>query len=383
METAAEILPRQADYKVKGLMMDYSKVVFFRPNRVWRVYCGGKLLDEFCGVRHGRDGSFPEDWLASTTRAVNGEHQQSEDEGLSFILGDGGAAGMSFPEFLMGNPLATLGAEKYDEQEGVGVLCKFLDSAIRLPIQCHPDIEFAKKHYNSSHGKAEAWMILNTREIDGEKPYLLMGFTPGVTAGEFAKAVETQNIAAMENMLHKVPVKAGDMFFIPGRFPHAIGPGVFLLEIQEPTDWVIQPERFIADIELTQADMWGPVSVDVGLECFDYTGEDMASTLAKVKLSPKELQAGSGGRLLEIMDEARSGCFLIRKLELCGEFVLPGGGYVGIVASGQVEMCDDKGRIYNARQGQSFFVPAEVREISYICSRASEVFITQSVSLKS
>ena len=346
--------------------MDYSKVVFFGTNRVWRLYTGGKLLGEFCGAKNSQDGYFPEDWLASATRACNGVHQQSEDEGLSFIVNDDGSRGANFRDYLRKNPQATLGQDEYDDGEGIGVLCKFLDSAIRLPIQCHPDVAFAKKHYNSNHGKAEAWMILGTREINGEVPYLLMGFKPGVTAAQFKVAVETQNIPAMENMLHKVPVKAGDMFFIPGKFPHAIGPGVFLLEVQEPTDWVVQPEKSLGDVTLSDSDMGGPGSAEVGLACFDYeNASDAAKTLAKVGITPDVLQSNDDGRLLQVIDAARTGCFEIRKLELCGEFTLPGGRYVGIVTAGELEMRDSKDRAYKAKKGQSFFVPATNDKITY------------------
>ena len=46
---------------------------FYRllPNRVWRTYLGGGTLDAISGVQPPEDGHFPEDWILSTTRAVN------------------------------------------------------------------------------------------------------------------------------------------------------------------------------------------------------------------------------------------------------------------------------------------------------------------------
>jgi len=52
-----------------------EKPVFFEPNRVWRCYLGGKLLDKFTRNGDGADNHFPEDWLASTTIAQNGPNQ--------------------------------------------------------------------------------------------------------------------------------------------------------------------------------------------------------------------------------------------------------------------------------------------------------------------
>ena len=63
-------------------------LMFFKPNRVWRCYKGGKLLNRLMGEESGEDSLFPENWLGSITLASNGEHQQSEIEGLS-VLTDG------------------------------------------------------------------------------------------------------------------------------------------------------------------------------------------------------------------------------------------------------------------------------------------------------
>lgn len=354
--------------------MDDARIVFFGPNRVWRVYRGGKLLDDCCGNAVAEDGFFPEEWLASTTPACNGAHQQSADEGLSVILQADGTRGERFRDYLRAAPRATLGRAGYDEREGIGVLCKFLDAAIRLPIQCHPDVAFAKAHYHSNHGKAEAWIILNTRDIGGERPYLLMGFKPGVTPQAFRRVVETQDIAAMEQMLHKVPVERGDLFFIPGRFPHAIGPGVFMLEVQEPTDWVVQPEKSVGGVELLDRDMWGPVSSEVGLACFDYAGAaDADETLRRVRITPREQSRSAGGRLELLLDNKRTGCFEVRRLELRGRFTLDDGGYVGIVTAGRCVMRDTAGNDYAVKSGQAFFVPACLRGLEFMTDASATI----------
>ena len=42
-----------------------------KENRVWRLYYGGKLIDEMRKSGNGLDGNFPEDWLASVVVADN------------------------------------------------------------------------------------------------------------------------------------------------------------------------------------------------------------------------------------------------------------------------------------------------------------------------
>ena len=46
-----------------------DKILRLPPNRVWRTYSGGLMLDRMEGRASPADGTFPEDWIGSTTRA--------------------------------------------------------------------------------------------------------------------------------------------------------------------------------------------------------------------------------------------------------------------------------------------------------------------------
>ena len=94
-----------------------------------------------------------------------------------------------------------------------------IDSAERLSIQVHPDKEFSRKYFHSDYGKTECWYILQTREVQGQEPYLLMGFRPGVTRERWQHCYETQDIRDMINCMHKVTPKAGEVWLIDGDFP--------------------------------------------------------------------------------------------------------------------------------------------------------------------
>lgn len=335
--------------------------LFFEPNRVWRCYTGGALLDSFLGHAPGEDTYFPEDWLASCVLAVNGEHTQGPAEGLSRLRGTGGLSGPLLRDLIAADPQAYLG-----HMPEMSLLCKYLDSAVRLPIQCHPDKEFARAHYGSEHGKSESWLILGTREIDGEQPYLLMGFQPGIDPAEFARAVRDQDIPAMEAMLHRVPVQPGEAYFIPGRFPHAIGPGVFLLEVQEPSDWVVQPERFCAGTKLTDADMWGPLDPQTALSCFRYEGESMEQVRGRLQKHPSPVQSSDGGSLSHVIGPETTSCFGVDHLEVTGEFTLehPAPYFLVVVTrgAGDVIWAGGEARI---GQGDVLFVPHGVRRLQF------------------
>jgi mannose-6-phosphate isomerase len=332
--------------------------LFFDKNRVWRCYRGGKLLDDFLNESEPFDGNFPEEWLGSTTSADNDNCQQSPDEGLSRIR----ATKIFFRDLLKRFPLEAMGKSDVD---GFEVLCKFLDSAIRLPIQCHPDQKFAYKYCNSKYGKTESWIILATRKINGESPYILMGFKPGVTKAEFKQAVNAQNLAVMTDCLHKFYVKPGEVYFIPGRIPHAIGPGLLLLEVQEPTDLVIQPEQRIGNIALSEKQMWGELDHDTGFSCFNYAGIESEKLIEQLKIKPKTIKKDSKAVFESIIGNEHTDCFNIDKLTITKEcelsFDLP--WYLGIVTLGTGILSGEKQ--FEVKPGDSFFISNKIKKIKY------------------
>jgi mannose-6-phosphate isomerase len=229
-----------------------------RCNRVYRPFVGGKLLEMFCGIKNPKDGHYPERWICSTTST-------------------GDCKGIS--ETLDGRLLTEYRNEPLD------ILVKLLDSYSRLMIQVHPDRRKAKKYFNSDYGKTEAWYILDTRIINGEEPYVFLGFKKGITRKIWEEIFYNQDIKAMENYLHKVPVKKGDIFYIPGGVPHAMGTGVFFAEIQEPTDITLRTEWKSPDgRDMLDVDINCGTSMKNMFDCFDYVGYSLEELLGKYKV---------------------------------------------------------------------------------------------------
>jgi len=333
-----------------------GELYFFKPNRVWRCYLGGALLDQLMNHSGSGDALFPENWLGSVTPANNGVHQTGPDEGLSQLLD-----GRKFCDVLKENAKTLL----HSDSPELGILCKFLDSAIRLPLQCHPDRAFARKYCGSEYGKTESWFILGTREINGEKPYILLGFKPGIDRAAFREAVLKQDIAQLVAMFHKIEVKAGDAFFIPGRLPHAIGSGVLMLEVQEPTDLVVQPERRIGEIELSDFDMWQNLTVDEGLDCFDYTPYREEELRQRFQIRPRL----DGGKTEILVDRNLTDCFSVSRLRLKANetHVYRKGGcwQLGIVTAGQGTV-NTGHREYHVHASDSFLAPCDVADLTFV-----------------
>ncbi len=237
-----------------------------KPNRVHRTYKGGKKIDEFCGTASVVE-YMPEDWTASITSAYDA---------------DGNLEGVGVTE---DGQLLTdiIGDDEY------GLLVKLLNSDERLVIQAHPTVSFAKKYLNSNFGKTECWYFLDCEE----GAYVLLGFKEGVTRKMWEEIFISQDINKMTSMLHKVYVKQGDFIFVKGGVPHAIGPGCFMVELQEPSDLMVVSERFTPSgrkIPDRRIDMGLPF--ELMMDVYDYT--PMTKQDLKRELIPKSRKISNG-----------------------------------------------------------------------------------------
>ncbi len=115
------------------------------------------------------------------------------------------------------------------EGEVFPLLLKLLCAKGSLSVQVHPDDEYSGKH-EGKLGKTEAWVILHAEEGAS----ILYGIEEGVTIEKLGEALTAGE--DIEPMIHRVPVKAGDVFYMPSGMVHAIGGGIVLYEIQQSSD---------------------------------------------------------------------------------------------------------------------------------------------------
>jgi mannose-6-phosphate isomerase len=272
-----------------------GKVLKQKPTFVNRTYRGGKTLKEFLGLKSAVDGFYPEDWISSFVQAKN----------KNFVLNEG----VSVVETENGDKLITEVVDVNDFGEGrkdSGVLIKFLDAGERLGVQVHPTKEFAKRVFNSDFGKTECWRILDTREINGEKARIYIGFKKGVTKEIWRELYNTQNVAGMLSYMHEFEVEKGDTILVTGGTPHAIGAGCFLLEIQEPSDYTMRCEKALASgEELTPTQIHYGAGEENMLNCFEYIGLTREEALEKYFLK------GSNDFIVSYDDTT---CFALKKV---------------------------------------------------------------------
>ncbi len=322
--------------------------IFFEKNRVWRVYTGGALFAEFFGD-DSTDGYEPEEWVASAVKARN-KISKGEKEGVSRIRG----TDLYFDDLLKQYPKELLG-----DRTDFDVLIKFLDSAIRLPVQAHPDKAFSRKYFHSDYGKTESWVVLATRE----DACLYVGFKEHMTKEAFAEAVaqSEQDKDAMERLMYRVNVKPGDVFLIPALLVHAIGKGCLILEIQEPTDFTIQPEAWCGEYHLNDDEMYIGLAPEDALDCFDYDAVG-SEIMDKVKCVPQILHETGCCLEEELIGYKDTPCFAVQRYTLIqGEAVLTQAPAVYVVTDGKGQIICNGNR-WDLKKGDYFFLPYAAKD---------------------
>jgi mannose-6-phosphate isomerase len=282
-------------------------------NQPATFYHGAGRIAEFRGGAALPD--RPEDWVGSVTSRFG-----LAPAGLS-TLSDGRVLASA----IAADPRWWLGPHRTD----TGVLVKLLDAGQRLPLHVHPDRRFATAHLASPYGKTEAWVIVSARP----GAYVHLGFDRDVEAGELAGWVAGQQTERMLAATNRVPVAAGDAILCPAGLPHAIGDGILLVEIQEPTDFsvLLEYETF----GLTDGHLG--LGYDLALQCVD-----------RGAWSPARIEALRGaGRLLP---EAADEFFTARRLH-GGDTVAQGFGVL-VVVGGAGRLGD-----LPVRRGDTLLVP--------------------------
>lgn len=337
--------------------MDHrGHLVLLPPNRVWRTYPGGATLDRIAGRTPPADSHYAEDWIGSVTRATipGREHLV---EGVSPVAIGGETR--DFRALIDSDPDYFLGAAHVAKHgPSPMLLVKFLDSAVRLHFQCHPSREFAQKFLNSPSGKTEAYHILGVRDGVTE-PYFYMGFQNPPTPERLKEMIARQDTAAMEHCFEKIPVRPGDTFLIPGGFPHALGEGVFMIEIQEPTDFAVRYEFDRGGYVLPEAARFMNRGVDFGLSLINFNRYPRETIERDYRCRPHARRALSEKSWQDtLIGPAQTPCFRVGQTHLHDPLTKTESSFfIGIVTAGACTLTVN-GRRHRLQRYDKFFCPA-------------------------
>lgn len=220
------------------------------------------------------------------------------------------------------------------------LLVKLIDAAKDLSVQVHPSDDTA--HWEAGEqGKAEMWYIVDAKP----QAAIYYGFSEKVTKEEFARRAQDGTIC---EVLNRVNVSRGDVFFIlPGTI-HAIGAGVVIAEIQQNSNTTFRVYDYLrrgADGKLRPLHL-----------------ERAAAVVDTAPVVPSECRANSSVHLPEFTFSEMFSCKYFRaycidvrrEISLCCD----GSSFQHIVCVEGAGTIVHQGREYPLAKGDSYFLPA-------------------------
>ena len=186
------------------------KLTYISKSAIW----GGSLLSSKWGKIADGD-NIAESWELSVR-----EREMAR-------VTDGEAAGLTLAEYfdLCGYDCVS---PLYRKGDRFPLLVKLIDAHDRLSVQVHPDDAYASSVEGDS-GKTELWYIVDAEE--GAE--IIYGLAEGKDSADLARAMDGGDI---DSVMRRIPVRAGESYFIPAGTVHAIGAGILIAEIQQNSD---------------------------------------------------------------------------------------------------------------------------------------------------
>lgn len=321
------------------------------PNQPRHFYKGGAAIAELRGMA-GKDEFGPEDWVASATTRFGQSH-----DGLTVMPG-----GQYLRDLIEADAEAWLGPA-HVEYFGAdpALLVKLLDAGQRLPVHVHPDRSFAVRHLGSRHGKTEAWVVLGTT---GSEPAVYVGWKRDVDEPELSRLVAGQDTQALLGILNRLTVAPGDAVLVPAGTAHAIGTGVFSVELQEPTDFSIMLEQ--QGFDLGPAGAYLGLDRELALSCVSRRAlhdRDMERVVLRGGNTVPAAATTEAGAVIDVLPQAAAPYFRAQRVRGGKEVSLEPSFAVLVTVSGEgvVSGC---GWELRAKHGDTFVVPWAANEMS-------------------
>ncbi len=225
------------------------------------------------------------------------------------------------------------------------LLAKFIDAQDDLSVQVHPDDETAYDRHREL-GKTEMWYVVDAEEGGS----LTLGFSHETDMDELQEALEQHRVV---DLLQRVPVKRGDVIFLPAGTVHAINRGVKVAEIQESSDITYR----IYDYERPGLDgRLRPLHIEDAIEVIDYTVNEQP----KVQYESPEL--GAVNLIKDPHFTTNLLCFnrvIERDYAPLDSFVI----YMCVEGEATIEATECNEPPLHIRKGESVLIPACLNDI--------------------
>jgi mannose-6-phosphate isomerase len=180
-----------------------------------RAIWGGTRLAHELGKETGGITDAAESW------------EISDLPGNTSVVATGLLAGTTLRQLMEETATDLLGRHRDHPQ--FPLLIKFLDAQQQLSVQVHPKDPVQMPDGTWRPGKTESWIVLSAKP----ESRMYLGLCPGIGEEELRTAVRTGDF---ERCLYSYSPKAGDCIHLSPGTVHALGGGLLVAEIQQPSD---------------------------------------------------------------------------------------------------------------------------------------------------
>jgi mannose-6-phosphate isomerase len=176
-----------------------------------------------------------------------------------------------------------------------------------------------------------------------------LGFKEAQNKQDLLKLVRSQDSAALLASLRRAEVSVGDAILVPAGVAHAIDAGIFLLELQEPTDLsaLLEWEGFAVDGIKDGHLGLGFETVTDALKLDPLTDSEFESLIARNALT--------GGALRSILPLKADGYFRAHLAPQSGEF--EAGFAIALVLNGSGSVTFANAPAMEITQGDALVIP--------------------------
>lgn len=169
-------------------------------------------------------------------------------------------------------------------------------------------------------------------------------------------------------------MKPGDCLFIPGGSPHAIGEGILMVEIMEPSDWAVRFEFTKAGYTMPEEARFMKRDLEFCMDVFDFTQLSVEDAIDKFYQKPKiERHYSENSYQESLIDGKVTDKFRVKKSTISGSVDKSEEDfYIGIVVSGecQFKIGDE---VIQLKKLDRFFCPAGVDLVNITTESTVEI----------
>lgn len=246
--------------------------------------------------------------------------------------------GLTLSQYIEKAGKAVLG-KNCEAFENFPVLIKFIDAKDPLSIQVHPSDEYALR-VEHEYGKTEMWYVMDCEP----GAFLYFGVNREITKEEFRQRIENNTVL---EVLNRVDVHPGDVFFIESGTIHAIGAGILICEIQQNSNCTYR----VYDYDRRGADgKPRELHIEKALEVSRFTPSDTSDKQG----GEEEIPGGSVKKL------ASCKYFTTRRVRITGQAALEAGekSFISLIVTEGSGRAEGPENTVEFKAGDSLFIPA-------------------------